>query len=95
MKIQALFNKGSAAKAAPKKAAKGTTVVRPSGSKATKGWLGGEGGATNLDKWYGEYVAATMGSDLHQQSNAWSSLAFWTQLRNPRGIGIRQITGHQ
>ena len=24
-----------------------------SGSKRTKGWLGGEGGAQDLDKWYG------------------------------------------
>lgn len=50
------LNKKSAApakakgKAAPKKAA----VVKPSGSKATRGWLGGQGGAQNLDKWYGE-----------------------------------------
>jgi hypothetical protein len=36
-------------------------VVKPSGgSKTTRGWLGGAGGAQNLDKWYGEYLAAPM-----------------------------------
>lgn len=47
---QALFKKTAAA---PKKAAK--KVVKPSGgSKTTRGWLGGAGGAQGLDKWYGE-----------------------------------------
>jgi len=49
LKVQALFKGASKApKAAAKKA-----VVKPSGSKSTRGWLGGAGGAQNLDKWYG------------------------------------------
>jgi light-harvesting complex II chlorophyll a/b binding protein 5 len=60
MQVQAFFKKAAAApakKAAGKAPAKkATTVVKPSrsGSKATRGWLGGEGGANNLDKWYGK-----------------------------------------
>jgi hypothetical protein len=54
MKVQALFKKAAAAPKAASKAAK-KAVVKPSGSKTTKGWLGGSGGAQNLDKWYGEY----------------------------------------
>lgn len=47
------------AKTVPKKKATATVVVKKGAaaapSKATKGWLGGEGGSsTNLDKWYGE-----------------------------------------
>jgi light-harvesting complex II chlorophyll a/b binding protein 5 len=49
-KPEALFKGG--AKAAPKKAA-AKKVVKPSGTKNTRGWLGGQGGAQNLDKWYG------------------------------------------
>lgn len=48
-KPEALFKKS----AAPKKAAK-KAVVKPSGTKSTRGWLGGSGGAQNLDKWYGK-----------------------------------------
>ena len=54
MKVQALFKKAAAAPKAASKAAK-KAVVKPSGSKTTKGWLGGSGGAQSLDKWYGEY----------------------------------------
>lgn len=51
LKVQALFKGASKApKAAAKKA-----VVKPSGTKSTRGWLGGAGGAQNLDKWYGEF----------------------------------------
>jgi hypothetical protein len=54
MRINALFGKG-ATKAAPKATKK--TVVKPSGTKTTKGWFGGAGGSqTNLDKWYGEWL---------------------------------------
>jgi len=49
MNIEAVFKKTAAA---PKKAA-AKKVVKPSGTKSTKGWLGGSGGAQNLDKWYG------------------------------------------
>ena len=48
------------APASPKLAAKkGTQAVKKTakkagGSKRTGGWLGGEGGAQGLDKWYGE-----------------------------------------
>lgn len=44
-----------AAKAAPKTVKKAAPVKRS--SSGTKGWLGGEGGAQDLDKWYGEYPA--------------------------------------
>lgn len=40
-----------AAKKAVKKAVPATIKRSASG---TKGWLGGEGGAQNLDKWYGK-----------------------------------------
>jgi light-harvesting complex II chlorophyll a/b binding protein 5 len=50
-KPEALFKK--AAKAAPKAKAAAKKVVKPSGTKNTRGWLGGQGGAQNLDKWYG------------------------------------------
>lgn len=54
MQIQAFFKKA----AAPAPAKKGTSstakVVKPS-RKSTGGWLGGQGGAVNLDKWYGEF----------------------------------------
>ena len=53
MQIQALFKK-SAPAAPAKKGTSSTKVVKPSSGKATKGWLGGQGGAVNLDKWYGE-----------------------------------------
>jgi len=46
----------TAKKSAPspfKKAQK--AVSKASGSRKTKGWLGGVGGAQGLDKWYGEY----------------------------------------
>jgi hypothetical protein len=52
---QALFKKAAAPKApkqAPKAAKK--AAVKPSGTKTTRGWLGGAGGAQGLDKWYGE-----------------------------------------
>ncbi len=52
MRVNALFKKS--APEAPKKAAKATKVTK-AGSKKTKGWLGeSQGGAVNLDKWYGE-----------------------------------------
>ncbi|KAI8465026.1 MAG: minor chlorophyll a/b-binding protein of photosystem II [Monoraphidium minutum] len=50
MKVQALFNKGGAAKAAPKKAAKSASKV--SSVSGRKGWFGGAENS-NLDKWYG------------------------------------------
>jgi len=56
MKVQALFKKAAkAAPKAPKQAAKAVkkAVVKPSGTKTTRGWLGGAGGAQGLDKWYG------------------------------------------
>jgi light-harvesting complex II chlorophyll a/b binding protein 5 len=49
LKVQALFKKGAAA---PKKAP-AKKVVKPSGTKTTRGWLGGQGGAQGLEKWYG------------------------------------------
>jgi hypothetical protein len=54
---QALFKKSAAAPKAPTKAAK-KAAVKPSGTKTTRGWLGGAGGAQGLDKWYGEWLAA-------------------------------------
>jgi len=54
LKVQALFKGASKAKA-PEPAAK-KAVVKPSGTKSTRGWLGGAGGAQNLDKWYGEFL---------------------------------------
>jgi light-harvesting complex II chlorophyll a/b binding protein 5 len=48
LQVQALFKKSAPKKAAAKKAAPAKTGV-----KETKGWLGGEGGAQDLDKWYG------------------------------------------
>jgi hypothetical protein len=52
MRVNALFKKS--APEAPKKAAKAVKVTK-AGSKKTKGWLGeSQGGAVNLDKWYGE-----------------------------------------
>jgi hypothetical protein len=58
---QALFKKASAAKA-PKQAAKAVkkAAVKMTGTKTTRGWLGGAGGAQGLDKWYGEYAAAAV-----------------------------------
>ncbi len=55
MKIQALF-KNTGASAPAKKGTASTKVVKPAkaGGKATRGWLGGQGGAADLDKWYGE-----------------------------------------
>lgn len=41
-----------AIKTGTKKVAK--AVKKVSGGKSTRGWLGGEGGAQDLDKWYGE-----------------------------------------
>ncbi|WIA23179.1 hypothetical protein OEZ86_010071 [Tetradesmus obliquus] len=54
MKVQALFKKAAKAPAAkaPVKAAK-KAVSKVTGTKATRGWLGGSGGAQGLDKWYG------------------------------------------
>eukprot|EP01026_Neomeris_dumetosa_P060758 TRINITY_DN572_c0_g2_i3.p1 TRINITY_DN572_c0_g2~~TRINITY_DN572_c0_g2_i3.p1 ORF type:complete len:313 (-),score=67.22 TRINITY_DN572_c0_g2_i3:246-1184(-) len=51
-KVTALFSKGKAApkKSAPKKAA---PKKSSGGAKKTGGWLGGQGGAQSLDKWYG------------------------------------------
>lgn len=44
------------ARAAPKVARAAPKVARKAagGGRATKGWLGGAGGAQDLDKWYGE-----------------------------------------
>lgn len=61
-KTAAKSGKAAVAKVAPKAkqvAKKATQVVKKAVSaapqKATRGWLGGEGGSsTNLDKWYGE-----------------------------------------
>lgn len=59
-KPEALFKKASKA---PKKAAKAAdktkkavkkAAVKVAGTRASRGWLGGLGGAQNLDKWYGK-----------------------------------------
>ncbi|PNH07117.1 Chlorophyll a-b binding protein CP26, chloroplastic [Tetrabaena socialis] len=50
MQINALF-KPKATPAAPKTAKK--SVVKSGGGKKTGGWLGGQSGTINLDKWYG------------------------------------------
>lgn len=48
------------------------SAVRTSGRKAvvasakpTRGWTGGEGGATDLDKWYGEWPYAVKAMGWH------------------------------
>ncbi|EFJ49419.1 hypothetical protein VOLCADRAFT_104309 [Volvox carteri f. nagariensis] len=66
MQIQALFKK-TAASAPAKKGTSSTKVVKPSG-KATKGWLGGQGGAVNLDKWYGPDRVLFLPSGLYDRS---------------------------
>eukprot|EP01025_Chloroclados_australasicus_P006339 TRINITY_DN1204_c0_g1_i1.p2 TRINITY_DN1204_c0_g1~~TRINITY_DN1204_c0_g1_i1.p2 ORF type:complete len:307 (-),score=51.21 TRINITY_DN1204_c0_g1_i1:265-1185(-) len=66
-KVSALFSKGSApkAKASAKKA---------SGTKKTGGWLGGEGGAQDLDKWYGPTRVLFLPSGLLDRSDVPSYL---------------------
>lgn len=56
-----------AAKPAAKSAAKAPKVK--SGTKQTRGWFGGVGGASNLDKWYGECrgPCGEIGSQLQAQ----------------------------
>ncbi|GIL52661.1 hypothetical protein Vafri_8489 [Volvox africanus] len=66
MQIQALFKK-SAASAPAKKGTSSTKVVKPSG-KSTKGWLGGQGGAVNLDKWYGPDRVLFLPSGLYDRA---------------------------
>ncbi|GLC40691.1 Chlorophyll a-b binding protein CP26, chloroplastic [Pleodorina starrii] len=66
MQIQALFKK-SAPAAPAKKGTSTTKVVKPSG-KSTKGWLGGQGGAVNLDKWYGPDRVLFLPSGLYDRS---------------------------
>ncbi len=51
---QALFKKAAAKAPAVKAPVKKAAAVLKSGTKTTRGWLGGAGGAQNLDKWYGE-----------------------------------------
>lgn len=42
-----------------KKAAQVTKQVKKAASgKSTKGWFGGQGGASDLDRWYGEYFSS-------------------------------------
>lgn len=41
-------------KKGPQKAVK--AVKKATGGKGTKGWFGGVGGASDLDRWYGEYT---------------------------------------
>jgi hypothetical protein len=78
MQVQALFKKSAPAAKPAKKA--GTTkkaVVKPSGgSKATRGWLGGAGGASNLDKWYGAYRWNT-GSNPGLPDGPFAVLSVW------------------
>lgn len=66
MQIQALFKK-TAASAPAKKGTSSTKVVKPSG-KSTRGWLGGQGGAVNLDKWYGPDRVLFLPSGLYDRS---------------------------
>ncbi|GIL79814.1 hypothetical protein Vretimale_12430 [Volvox reticuliferus] len=66
MQIQALFKK-TAASAPAKKGTSSTKVVKPSG-KSTKGWLGGQGGAVNLDKWYGPDRVLFLPSGLYDRA---------------------------
>ncbi len=87
MQVQAFFKKAAApAKKAVGKAAgkKATTVVKPTrgGAKVTKGWLGGQGGAANLDKWYGKQRApsstldrATLAMVSRQRSRQMNSVS--------------------
>eukprot|EP01023_Acetabularia_acetabulum_P045026 TRINITY_DN4553_c0_g1_i2.p1 TRINITY_DN4553_c0_g1~~TRINITY_DN4553_c0_g1_i2.p1 ORF type:complete len:299 (-),score=93.10 TRINITY_DN4553_c0_g1_i2:208-1104(-) len=66
VKVNALFSKKSAAKkAAPKKGGAG---------KKTGGWLGGEGGAQDLDKWYGPTRVLFLPSGLLDRSDVPSYL---------------------
>lgn len=69
MQVQAFFKKAAAAPAKKAPAKKATTVVKPSrgGSKVTKGWFGGEGGANNLDKWYGKQRASAFWVGCNRQ----------------------------
>lgn len=76
MKIQALFKLGgsTATPKASKKASK-AVVSKPSGTKRSKGWFGGEGGSsTNLDKWYGPDRALFLPSGLLDPSDVPSYL---------------------
>eukprot|EP01023_Acetabularia_acetabulum_P009499 TRINITY_DN1426_c0_g2_i1.p1 TRINITY_DN1426_c0_g2~~TRINITY_DN1426_c0_g2_i1.p1 ORF type:complete len:301 (-),score=101.62 TRINITY_DN1426_c0_g2_i1:265-1167(-) len=64
VKVNALFSKGKSApkrSPSPKKSAAGT--------KKTGGWLGGEGGAQNLDKWYGPSRVLFLPSGLLERSD--------------------------
>ncbi|PNW72305.1 hypothetical protein CHLRE_16g673650v5 [Chlamydomonas reinhardtii] len=69
MQIQALFKK-TGASAPAKKGTASTKVVKPSkaGGKATRGWLGGQGGAADLDKWYGPDRKLFLPSGLYDRS---------------------------
>lgn len=55
-KPEALFKKSAAAPKKAAKAAKKAVAKITPGSKTTRGWLGGAGGAQGLDKWYGEFA---------------------------------------
>jgi light-harvesting complex II chlorophyll a/b binding protein 5 len=69
-------------KAAPAPAKKAQTQVRrvanqvqrKSGTRATKGWLGGAGGPDNLDKWYGPSRALYLPGGLLEDSDVPSYL---------------------
>ena len=56
--MQAPAKAQTAAKKVQKKA---PAAARKTGAKATKGWLGGAGGAQDLDRWYGEPQEAPAG----------------------------------
>ena len=59
LRVQALFTKkgGNTTTKKPSTVKKAAPAPKPksSGTRKTKGWFGDEGGAQNLDKWYGTY----------------------------------------
>ncbi|KAK9829526.1 hypothetical protein WJX72_006332 [[Myrmecia] bisecta] len=65
-----------AAPAAPKPVKKAASAVRKAspGRKGTKGWLGGAGGADNLDKWYGPSRALYLPGGLLEDADVPSYL---------------------
>lgn len=57
LRVQALFSKkgGNTTTKKPSTVKKAAPAPKPKsgGTRKTKGWFGDEGGAQNLDKWYG------------------------------------------
>lgn len=93
VKVNALFKKA----AAPKPAKKATTVVKPSSSgKATKGWFGGNGGADNLSKWYGELqiILLVLGSAPLQIGGRRGSRDHWGHPHNRGTPGALRMRSH-